>query len=197
MRTTTAAVLAALGLTLIIGSRSFAEEAPKTAPAPGGGVEATNTVTATATVVAIDQKTRMVTIKTDDGREVKFKASPEIHNLKQVKKGDHIKVVYTESLALKLHKKGEAEPGAEAAEGLARAKPGEKPAGVAARVVQITATVTAKDDANHTVTLKGPKGRTVTVKVEDPARYDRVKVGDLVEATYTQALGIAVEKPGK
>jgi hypothetical protein len=197
MRTTTTAVVAALGLTVVIGTTTLAEEAPKAAPVPGGGIEASNTVTATVTVVAVDQKTRMVTVKTADGKTVKFKASPEVRNLKQVHKGDEIKLAYTESLALKLHKKGEAEPGADAAEGMARAKPGEKPAGVAARVVQITATVTAKDDANHTVTLKGPRGRTVTVKVNDAARYDKVKVGDLVEATYTEALAIAVEKPGK
>jgi hypothetical protein len=36
----------------------------------------------------------------------------------------------------------------------------------------------------------------MTVKVEDPRRLEGVKVGDLVEATYREAIAVAVERPG-
>jgi hypothetical protein len=37
----------------------------------------------------------------------------------------------------------------------------------------------------------------VTVKARDPKNLDKVKVGDNVEITYTQALAISLDKPAK
>ncbi len=44
------------------------------------------------------------------------------------------------------------------------------------------------------MTIKGPEGNTETVKARDPKNLDAVKVGDLVEITYTRALAIALDK---
>jgi hypothetical protein len=44
------------------------------------------------------------------------------------------------------------------------------------------------------VTLKGPEGKSVTVKAENPKNLAKVKVGDEVEVTYTEALAISVEE---
>jgi hypothetical protein len=63
--------------------------------------------------------------------------------------------------------------------------------------VTVTATVQKVDRTKHTVTLKGPEGNVVTVKVPDPERLAKVKEKDLVEISYTEALAIAVEKPTK
>jgi hypothetical protein len=41
------------------------------------------------------------------------------------------------------------------------------------------------------VTLKGPQ-RTVELKVRDPEQFKLVKKGDQVQATYTEAVAIAV-----
>jgi hypothetical protein len=71
------------------------------------------------------------------------------------------------------------------------------PAAVGARAVSVTAKITAIDNKNHTVTLKGPQGKLTTVKVKDPSKLDLVNVGDLVSVTYTEALAIAVEKAPK
>ena len=50
-----------------------------------------------------------------------------------------------------------------------------------------------RDAKGRTVTVKGPQGNVETVKVRDPKNLAGVKVGDLVELTYTQALAIALE----
>ncbi len=72
---------------------------------------------------------------------------------------------------------------------------GEKPGGVGARTVQVTATVTKVDQAAREVALRGAKGKTVTLEVEDPdIDLAKVKKGDLVEVTYTEAMGISVER---
>jgi len=61
----------------------------------------------------------------------------------------------------------------------------------------VTAKIKAIDKKNNTVTLKGPKGNLKTVKVKDPSNLDKVKVGDLVQITYTEALAIGVEEAPK
>jgi hypothetical protein len=62
-------------------------------------------------------------------------------------------------------------------------------------MVAVTARVTKVDRAKQEVTLKGPEGRSVTVAVEEPAVLDRLKTGDLVDITYTEAVAIAVDTP--
>jgi hypothetical protein len=56
---------------------------------------------------------------------------------------------------------------------------------------------TAIDKKRQTVTLEGPEGGKVTLKVQDPANLERAQVGHLVEATYREAVSISVEKPAK
>jgi Cu/Ag efflux protein CusF len=161
-----------------------------------GKVMASDVVTASAVVEAIDQKGRMVTLKRDDGERIRFRVSDEVKNLAQVKKGDHVTVSYYESVALQLRKPGDAAPGVTVAEEAERAKPDALPAGAVAELTTVTASVVNVDRRKRTVTLELPSARNVTVKVNDPAALDRVKAGDTVEATYREALAVSVERPG-
>jgi hypothetical protein len=159
--------------------------------------EKSKLTTVTATVEAIDQATRMVTLKGPEGNTFTFKAGEEVRNLPQVKVGDQVIAKYYEALAVEVKKPGEATPGVTKEEALGRAKPGEKPAGVMASQVTITATVQAIDTKKPSVTLKGPEGNIKEIKIKDPKRLENVKVGDLVVITYTEALAISVEKVEK
>ena len=47
------------------------------------------------------------------------------------------------------------------------------------------------------MTLKGPEGKLAVVKVQDPANLEKVKVGDELMITYTEALAISVEHAKK
>lgn len=161
----------------------------------GGTIE--QTITVTAAVQKIDQKTREVTLKGPDGELKTIKVSDEVKNLPQVKKGDLVTLAYYESIAYELKKKGTAEPGIDAAADAARAPVGARPGAVGGAAVSVTATITKIDKKTDSVTLKGPQGKTVAVKVKDPSRLDKVKVGDLVEITYTEAVAISVEKAPK
>src|SRR5664279_3758258 len=109
--------------------------------AQNGGVAETTTVT--AKVTKIDQKTRKVTIKTDDGKEYSFIAGDNVKNLAQVKKGDIITAVYTEAIAYQVRKHGE--PVVKTTEAVVAAEPGSKPAGAAAQQTTVTVTITAID----------------------------------------------------
>jgi hypothetical protein len=154
-------------------------------------------VTATATVEAIDLQKRVVTLKGPEGNVFDVTVGKEARNLPQVKVGDLVKVKYYESIALRLVKPGEGVAGIQETEVLGRAKKGEKPGGLTASEVTLTATITAIDKKKHMVTLKGPKGKSVTVKAENPKNLAKVKVGDEVEVTYTEALAISVEEAKK
>lgn len=186
------AVLFALSVTCV------ALAAEKAAPAdtrPSGKKE--RVVSATATVQAIDLEKRIVTLKGPKGNVFDVTVGEEARNLPQVKVGDLVEVKYYESVAYRLLKPGEAVAGTQETETIARAKPGAKPGGVVGREVTITATIQAIDKKKQTVTLKGPDGKTVTVKAEKPENLKKVKVGDEVEITYTEALAISVEKAKK
>jgi len=158
-----------------------------------GSLVQRNMVTATAVVTRIDQDRRLVTLRGPNGKTQTIKVGDEVKNLPQVRRGDHVVVRYYESLALELKKPGRLEP-ARAVVGAGIAAPGQMPAGASVETVTVTARIIKIDRANQTVTLKGPKGKVVTVDVDDPKRLERLRPGDRVQATYTEALAISVEQ---
>jgi len=191
----------------LIGSLGFAVLATLAIPAvaqtgtavvaKGPGVAGVaQTVKLTATITAIDAATRALTLKGPQGKEVTLTAGQEVKNFAQMKVGDQVNVEFVEALTLEL-KKGSTAPVARAEQaGASAAKPGERPAGAVGRQVTITAEVMNVDPKTQVVTLRGPQ-RTVELKVADPEQFKRVAKGDRVEATYTEALAIAVEPAKK
>ena len=164
-----------------------------TAPGMAGVAQ---TAKMTATITAIDPATRDITLKGPQGNEVVVTAGPEVKNFASMKVGDAVDVQYVEALTLELKKGGGMVVGRTEKSGAAGAKPGDKPAGAVGRQVTIVADVVGLDPAKQVVTLKGPQ-RTVDLKVADPEQFKRIAKGDQVEATFTQALAIAVEPTKK
>jgi hypothetical protein len=181
-------VLAGL-LVLPIATGGWAAEPPSW--------KTSSAVEETATVEAVDQSTRMVTLKDPKGKSVTFKASDEVRNLAQVQVGDEVKFAYYESLAVRVLKEGEAFPPTGESTAVSRAKPGEKPAGVIGAESIVNATITAIDMKAKTATLKGENGKSVTVTPRDPKNLEKVKVGDRLVITYTEAVAVKVEKAEK
>jgi hypothetical protein len=192
-------------LSVAVASAAFATAAiAQQAPAGGavlksepGKATAVAAVEASALVTAIDKATRTVTLKRPNGQLSDIVAGPEVKNFDQIKVGDSVVVRYVEALSLELRKtKGEA--GAPVVkEEVAKAKPGEKPAVAGGRQVKAIAEVTAVDPAKKTITLKGPKGKVVTLDVRNPDQFKVVKVGDQVDVTYTEAIALSVEPAAK
>jgi hypothetical protein len=192
-------------LSIALAAAAFATAAiAQQAPAGGavlksepGKATAVAAVEASALVTAIDKATRTVTLKRPNGQLSDIVAGPEVKNFDQIKVGDSVVVRYVEALSLELRKtKGEA--GAPVVkEEVAKAKPGEKPAVAGGRQVKAIAEVTAVDPAKKTITLKGPKGKVVTLDVRNPDQFKVVKVGDQVDVTYTEAIALSVEPAAK
>lgn len=65
----------------------------------------------------------------------------------------------------------------------------------AVQPVHIQAKIVAIDTASRTVTLQGPNGRTAMILVSDEVPgFDKLKVGDNVDAEYKNALLVTAEK---
>jgi Cu/Ag efflux protein CusF len=160
-----------------------------TAPGAAGAM---SVVTASAIVEKVDKATRTVTLKLANGETREVVASDEVKNFDQIKKGDKLDIKYAEALTLELKKDGKAVVARQDSETLKRAAPGEKPGGVAKRETKVTAEVTGIDAEKKIIFLKGPKGNVVALDIHDPEQMKLIKVGDKVEATYTQALAISM-----
>ena len=159
------------------------------------GVELSEVASMTAKVVAIDKMDRHVTLRRPDGSDVTIEVDKAAHNFDQIKLGDQVTVEYYESVALYLGQPGQ-QPDASAGRAVVRSAKGEKPAVMAVETVEIVATVQEINKENRTVTLKGPHGKLVTVKVDQSAKgFDDLKKGDAIHARYTEAVAISVEKP--
>jgi hypothetical protein len=185
-------LLAALVALLTFAMQSAAQTGATIVGKGPGVAGAAQTVKIVATITAIDKANRDVTLKGPQGREVTIHAGPDVKNFAQMKVGDQVAAEYVEALTLELKKGGGKPVGVTEQIGAAGAKPGERPAGLAGRQVKIVADVIDVNPATQTVTLRGAK-QTVELKVADPAQFKLVAKGDQVEATFTEALAVAVE----
>jgi hypothetical protein len=130
-------------------------------------------------------------MKGPKGREVTIVAGPEVRNFAQLKVGDQVEAQYVESLAIELKKGGGLPVGATEQAAAMRAKEGGAPGAAGARQVTLVGDVIDLDPATQTVTVRG-KERTVDLKIRDPEQFKLVAKGDQIQATYTEAVGIAV-----
>lgn len=175
---------------------SPAPAAPAAKPAPKPAIGEARQVTVRGSISAIDKDNRTVTLKGPKGRTVTIEVADPT-KLAALKVGDPVVGTYVEALAIEVKKAGSGAPGASMQEQRVGSKPGENPAGAIGRRITVTAAITAVNPNAPSVTIKGPKGNVETVKVKDAKNLANVKVGDLVEITYTQALAIALDKPTK
>jgi len=170
-----------------------AEKAP--ADKPTGRGEA-KSVTVRGTVAAVDKENGTVTLKGPKGRTVTLDVKDPA-KLEAIQAGDPVVARYMEAVAFQIKPAGTATAGATTQESRVSSKPGETPAGAIGREITVTAPITAIDKKANTVTIKGPEGNSATVKAKDPKNLDHIKVGDMVEMTYAQALAVSLDKQAK
>ena len=153
-----------------------------------------NQVAATATVTKIDQATRSITLRTQNGDEDTFTVGPEVKRFNELKVGDTIRATYYESLVFQLRKPGTAAaPVAAVAGGRLKDAPG----GALGAQMTTTVTVKAVDINAPSITVETPDGRTLTRRVADKKNLEGVKAGDRIDITYSQAVVVSAEPAKK
>lgn len=180
-------------------SAAIASQAADQAAAPAvtdrpGAIEGDLTVV-TAKVKAIDAKSRVVTLKFPDGREAKIKCGPEVRNFAQIHVGDDVTAEFLESVEIFVTS-DQGEPRTGTASSTERAPLGSKPAMTEVQSIEVTAVVESIDYTTRMVKLRGPEGKTKTVKAgPEVKRLNEVKKGDTVVVRYTEAASIRVTAP--
>lgn len=148
--------------------------------------------TVTATIEAIDQSTRRVTLKKSNGDHVEIQAPADIKRFSTLKPGDTITARYYENVVLFVKDAGEAPIDKEVA---ARTPASSGNAGTIATQRTITATVDAIDLTAPSISFVGPNGWRYTSPVQDVKALKQVKVGTKVDIVWTDALLLSVETP--
>jgi Cu/Ag efflux protein CusF len=179
-----------IALTLAFGT-AFAADAPAPAAASTPGAVVGDSIRIEAEVMAVDMKTRTVTLKGPEGNVFDVVVGKGVKNLAQVKVGDRVVTEYFEALAIKLKKGGGLRETVESSD-MQRAQPGQKPGAMKTREVSFVADVMEVDSKASTITVLGAKGRVVKLKIKDPAVLAEIKQGDQIEGTYIQATALVV-----
>jgi len=153
-------------------------------------------VTITASVEAINYTNREVTLKGPLGNGVTFTADQRVKRLNEVKVGDLVRADYFVSFAAELRKptpEEEKNPFVEL-NAAAKAPPGTSPAGGVLRQFRVVTTIEGLDRPTETITVKGPRGNYLTARVADPANLTKMRIGENIVVTLTEALAVSLEK---
>jgi len=166
---------------------------------PSGSAEkpafsVSTSIVVTSTVVTIDHKTRLVTLKDEEGEPITFTAGEEVRNLDQVNAGDTVTVEYVQNFYLHVlaTKNPEAAAGEIAALGLA--EEGDMPGMAIVGTEVLVLTVEEINLKENTFKLKNPDGVVREFTALNPENLNKTAVGDVVVMTYTEGLAISVEE---
>lgn len=155
---------------------------------------ASQSMTATARVEAINHETREVTLLLEDGELFTSSISDEARNLDQVSVGDIVYAHYTESVSIQVVADDGAAPEAFIQEDVARAAEGKMP-GIAATESAVTTAIV--EDINlddNTFRLREADGAVRQYTARNPDNLRRAAVGDKVVTTVTTSVVITVDK---
>ena len=150
--------------------------------------------TETATVESIEAASRTVTLKKPDGTFVTVVAGPDIKRFAEIKVGDKVSARYYENVVVRLKRAGE--PDVDTATKATTPAEAVLPGGTKAKQRTITAVIAAIDMNTPSITFTGPNNWKYTSTVQDKANLAKVKVGDKVDITWTEAVLVSLE-PGK
>ncbi len=156
-------------------------------------------VSVTASVEAINQTNREVTLQGALGNSVTFTVDQRVKRFNEIKVGDLIRADYYISVAAEVRP-----PTAEEEktplimlDAAGKAPPGTSPAAGGLRRFKVVTTIEGLDRPTETITVKGPRGKYLTVRVADPTRLTQVRIGETIVVTYTEALAVSLEKAEK
>ncbi len=144
---------------------------------------------AVATVVSVDEKTRMVTLAGPEGDQSTITAGPEVQNFDQIKRGDQIIASYYQGFAIGLGPEGSGVKDRLDAVAVDRAKKGEKPGVRLSKAIAAVGVVKAVNTKNRTVVVEGVK-HTLALEVSEDVDISKIKVGQKVEAVYIESYAI-------
>ena len=151
-------------------------------------------VTTSATVEAVDQKTRLVTLSDNaDGIRFQVVAGPEVRNLAQLDAGDQVRVDFYSATTVSMASPEDS--GAEInAIAAGRAPEGAKPGGLAVATRSLVVTLVSYDRNSGLAVFRTPDGftRQAAVPPEFRSFASGLQRGARVAVTLTDALAVTI-----
>ena len=149
----------------------------------------------TATVIGINAKERLVTLKGPEGDTLDIKADERVRNFDQIKTGDKLNIDYIASVAVSLADPSE-KPTKTTVSNVEVAEKGAKPSVRTVDVVDVVGTILKVNKKDRTITVQGPEGKVVTLDVNEQIKdVDSLKAGGKIRARFTVATAVAITKP--
>jgi hypothetical protein len=149
-----------------------------------------------ARVVAIDSQAREVTLRGPEGELVTVQAGEGIERFNEISVGDAVHAAFWIYMKAEFRDPTDEERDeplvivAEAGK-FARDMP---PGAVAGALMQAIVTIEIINRPDMLVTVKGPRGRYVSIPVADPGLITQLRVGEVTVITYAEVLALALEK---
>ncbi|HKS55095.1 MAG TPA: hypothetical protein VJS12_07405 [Steroidobacteraceae bacterium] len=139
-----------------------------------GPLKHEQTAVVRGTVIAIDARTRLVTLQTEEGRTLDVPISDQVKSFDKVAVGDVVEATFTESVVFQIVPKGR--------------DPGQK--------MTSSFEIASVDPTANILWVTLPNGTTKPINFEEKsqARLMTLSPGDVVAATYTESAAIQLEK---
>jgi len=152
----------------------------------------------TGTITDIDYPNREMTLKGPEGHFETFFVDKEVQRFNEAKVGDKVSMDYCLGVSAEVRN-----PTAEEKQNplvvldtAGKTGPEAAPAAYDVRRIRAVVTIESLDRKAQTVTVKGPRGKYFTTRVADPARFERVRIGDTILMTFTEATAISLKPAG-
>jgi hypothetical protein len=152
----------------------------------------------TGTITDIDYPNREMTLKSSQGQLETFAVDKKVQRFNEAKVGDKVSIDYYLGFNAEVRK-----PTAEeernplvVMETAGRAGPDAPAAAHSMRRIRAVVTIEGLDRAAQTITVKGPRGKYFVARVVDPSRFERVRVGETILMTFTEAAAISLKPAG-
>jgi hypothetical protein len=158
----------------------------------------TKTMSIIATVTAIDQKKRIISLAGKDGASQEIELAESVKNLDQIKVGDEVALNVVESVAVYVEKDAGKKLRRKSYENVNVSLPDKKTMQIRVKVEEMTASVESIDLENRLITLKYPNGAKQTYFVPRTTKnLDKLKTSDQILFRYTKSKGVKMIKNPK
>ena len=149
----------------------------------------------TGTITDIDYPSREMTLKGPEGQYETFVVDKKVQRFNEAKVGDKVSMDYYLGFDAEVRTPTDEEKANPLVvkDVAGRAGPLSSPSAHEARQVRAVVTITGIDKKAETVTVKGPRGKYFTARVNDPSRLDKVRIGETILMTFTEATVVSLK----
>jgi hypothetical protein len=154
-------------------------------------------LTYTGTITDIDYADREMTLKGPQGDLETFVVDKKVQRFSEARVGDKVSLDYYLGVTAEVRpptNEEKANPLVVLDSATARTGTDAAPAAYDSRRVRAVVTIQAMDKSAQTVTSKARAGRYYTARVDDPSRLEKVRVGDSILMTFTEATAVSLKK---